>query len=74
MLTLTDVETAFHALNASQQEYVLNHVQSVPEAYLYYTNHWFYKNASEEFNRQRAIDQVYGALVAIKNGTYGLQD
>lgn len=73
-LTLNDVQSAFFDLNAAQQEYCLNHMQGVPEAYLYYTNHWFYKNASEEFNRQRAIDTVHGALVALKNGTYGLQD
>ena len=73
-ITLNDIQAAFFDLNAAQQEYVLNHFQSVPEAYLYYTHPWVYKNDSEEVNRQRAIDQVHGALVALKNDTYGLQD
>jgi hypothetical protein len=73
-ITLSDVEAAFHDLDAASQEYVLNHVQSVPEAYLYYTNHWVWKNDSDEQNRQRAIDTVYSAMVAIKNDTYGLRD
>lgn len=73
-LTLNDVQSAFFDLNAAQQEYCLNHMQSVPEAYLYYVNHWMYKTDSEEVNRQRAIDTVYGSLIALKNDTYGLQD
>jgi len=73
-ITLSDIQAAFFDLNAAQQEYCLNHMQSVPEAYLYYTHHWAYKNESEETNRQRAIDTVYASIIALKNDTYGLQD
>jgi hypothetical protein len=74
MLTLADVQNAFVALDAKTQEYALENVPSVPEAYLYYSTHWFFKNETEEVLRQRAIDQVHGAYVALKNDTYGLQD
>jgi len=73
-LTLTDVQNAFVALDAKTQEYALENVQSVPEAFLYYSTHWFYKFESEKELRQRAIDQVHGAYVALANNTYGLQD
>ena len=74
MLTLADVQKAFVALDAETQDYALANVPSVPEAYLYYSTHWFFKDDTDEVLRQRAIDQVHGAYVALANNTYGLQD
>ena len=71
---LFDVESAFLDLTDSEQKWAMENVPSVPERYLYYSGHWVYKEDSEQVNRQRAIDEVYGAFISIKNDNYGLKD
>lgn len=74
MISLNDIQTVFAALPAKLQDYSLENVPSVPEQYIYYTNHWFFRDDSEELNRQRAINDVYFWHVALRDGTYGYQD
>ena len=72
--TVFDAEAAFLELTDSEKRWANIHIPSVDETFNYYATHWVWKNDSEKVNRQRAIDQVYGAFVAIKNDNYGLKD
>lgn len=71
MNTIELIDKAYESLTDDLKDYHTKYCWNYEQAYLYYSEHWAYKDRSDEQIVMMAIDHVLTAIHALKTGTYG---
>ena len=71
MKTIDLLESAYTSLSDDLKDYHDKHCWNYEQAYLYYSEHWAYKDRSDEQIANMAIDHVLTTINNLNNGTYG---
>lgn len=68
---IKEIQEAYDSLSDSLKDYHNKHCWNYEQAYLYYSEHWAYKDRSDEQIAMMAIDHVLQTIASLKDDTYG---
>jgi len=69
--TIKKINEAYSTLSPSLKDYFDDNCWNYEQAYLYYSEHWGFKDRSDNQLAMMAIDHVLSTINALKDNTYG---